>query len=327
MRGALAGLAAARARARGVQPSRRLGYAANNGVLIYVLFADRDVEILADRGIAARVPPANRGSRCAAKSRRTIARAASLKARSPASAAWDGCSSGTFPGQGADADQRAQPEARMPPLHTISTYVGWLQSGALRHNRPHEVRHVPCAQHGARSPACVLVSCSLLNGPWAGDRRRTAAAAPVVPAIPPPVPTHKFELAAGPGSRRRRAGHDEHQGRHALRHRTPLQRGLRGDRARESGRGSVAAGRGQADRRALAVHHSERAARRHRHQRAADAAVLLPDREEGRAAARVHLPHRHRPRGLGHAAGHHQGRAPAEGPDLASHRLDPQGAS
>lgn len=30
--------------------------AANNGVLIYVLFADRDVEILADRGLAARVP-------------------------------------------------------------------------------------------------------------------------------------------------------------------------------------------------------------------------------------------------------------------------------
>jgi uncharacterized membrane protein len=31
--------------------------AANNGVLIYVLLADRDVEILADRGIASRVPP------------------------------------------------------------------------------------------------------------------------------------------------------------------------------------------------------------------------------------------------------------------------------
>ncbi len=30
---------------------------ANNGVLIYVLLADRDVEILADRGLAARVPP------------------------------------------------------------------------------------------------------------------------------------------------------------------------------------------------------------------------------------------------------------------------------
>lgn len=32
--------------------------AGNNGVLIYVLLADHDVEILADRGIAARVPQA-----------------------------------------------------------------------------------------------------------------------------------------------------------------------------------------------------------------------------------------------------------------------------
>ncbi|MEW6589915.1 MAG: TPM domain-containing protein [Pseudomonadota bacterium] len=32
--------------------------AANNGVLIYVLLADRDIEIVADRGLAARVAPA-----------------------------------------------------------------------------------------------------------------------------------------------------------------------------------------------------------------------------------------------------------------------------
>ena len=31
---------------------------ANNGVLIYVLLADRDIEIVADRGLAARVAPA-----------------------------------------------------------------------------------------------------------------------------------------------------------------------------------------------------------------------------------------------------------------------------
>lgn len=31
---------------------------ANNGVLIYVLLADRDIEVIADRGIAARVDPA-----------------------------------------------------------------------------------------------------------------------------------------------------------------------------------------------------------------------------------------------------------------------------
>ena len=36
--------------------------AQNNGVLIYVLLADRDVEILADRGIAARVSAARMGA-------------------------------------------------------------------------------------------------------------------------------------------------------------------------------------------------------------------------------------------------------------------------
>lgn len=47
-------------RRRAAELFGRLGVwdtANNNGVLIYVLLADRDVEILADRGIAARVPP------------------------------------------------------------------------------------------------------------------------------------------------------------------------------------------------------------------------------------------------------------------------------
>jgi uncharacterized membrane protein len=46
-------------RRRAAQVFGQLGVwdtADNNGVLIYVLLADRDVEILADRGIAARVP-------------------------------------------------------------------------------------------------------------------------------------------------------------------------------------------------------------------------------------------------------------------------------
>jgi uncharacterized membrane protein len=46
-------------RARAMEVFGHLGVwdtANNNGVLIYVLFADRDVEIVADRGIAARVP-------------------------------------------------------------------------------------------------------------------------------------------------------------------------------------------------------------------------------------------------------------------------------
>src|SRR5690606_3104073 len=46
-------------RQRAVQLFSLLGVwdtAQNNGVLVYVLLADRDVEILADRGIAERVP-------------------------------------------------------------------------------------------------------------------------------------------------------------------------------------------------------------------------------------------------------------------------------
>ena len=38
----------------------------NNGVLIYLLLADRDVEIVADRGVAARVAPAEWESVCRA---------------------------------------------------------------------------------------------------------------------------------------------------------------------------------------------------------------------------------------------------------------------
>ncbi len=48
-------------RARALEVFSHLGVwdtANNNGVLIYVLFADRDVEIVADRGIAARVTQA-----------------------------------------------------------------------------------------------------------------------------------------------------------------------------------------------------------------------------------------------------------------------------
>jgi uncharacterized membrane protein len=49
-------------RERAIQVFGHLGVwdtAGNNGVLIYVLMADRDVEIVADRAIAARVPAAD----------------------------------------------------------------------------------------------------------------------------------------------------------------------------------------------------------------------------------------------------------------------------
>ena len=42
----------------------------------------------------------------------------------------------------------------------------------------------------------LLASCSLLNGGWSSSRKDEPPPAPVAPAIPMPVPTHKFELAA-----------------------------------------------------------------------------------------------------------------------------------
>jgi L,D-transpeptidase ErfK/SrfK len=40
----------------------------------------------------------------------------------------------------------------------------------------------------------VLASCSLLNGPWRTAKAPTPPPAPVVPELPPPVPTHKFQI-------------------------------------------------------------------------------------------------------------------------------------
>jgi len=54
-------------RARALQVFSALGVwdtAANNGVLIYLLLADRSVEIIADRGIAARVPESEWAAVC-----------------------------------------------------------------------------------------------------------------------------------------------------------------------------------------------------------------------------------------------------------------------
>jgi len=40
----------------------------------------------------------------------------------------------------------------------------------------------------------ALASCSLLNGPWAARKKPEPPPAPVAPAIPPPVATHKFVI-------------------------------------------------------------------------------------------------------------------------------------
>ena len=86
-------------------------------------------------------------------------------------------------------------------------------------------------------------------------------------------------------------------------------------------------GEGKRDRHPVAVHPAERAARRHRHQRRRDAALLLPEGEEGRAAGRAHLSHRHRQGGLEDARRRDEDRAPAEGSHLAPDAVDHQGTS
>ena len=120
--------------------------------------------------------------------------------------------------------------------------------------------------------------------------------------------------------RRRGAEDHRHQGRHAHRHRAPLQRGLRRNRARQSGRRSVAAGREPRDRHPFAVHPAQRAARGHRHQCRGDATLLLPEGEEGRAAGRAHLSHRHRQGGLEDAGRGNQDRSSHQGSGVASRR-------
>ena len=57
----------------------------NTGVLIYLLLADRAVEIVADRGVVRHVTPIS-GRRSVARSRRSCAQAATNRARSRGSA-------------------------------------------------------------------------------------------------------------------------------------------------------------------------------------------------------------------------------------------------
>src|SRR5262245_51360181 len=54
---------------------------------------------------------------------------------------------------------------------------------------------LPIARVSAALLATVVIaSCSLLNGPWRGEKKEAVAAAPPAPVIPAPVPTHKFTI-------------------------------------------------------------------------------------------------------------------------------------
>lgn len=47
---------------------------------------------------------------------------------------------------------------------------------------------------GALLVSVALASCSLMNGPWSGQKKAEPPPAPVVSVVPPPVATHKFEI-------------------------------------------------------------------------------------------------------------------------------------
>ena len=79
--------------------------AGNNGVLIYVLMADRDVEIVADRGIAARVTQADWDAVC--REMETHFRAGRFGEGSDVGIAGVGrLLARHFPGQGGDRDEQ-----------------------------------------------------------------------------------------------------------------------------------------------------------------------------------------------------------------------------
>ncbi len=95
-------------RQRALQVFGHLGVwdtAGNNGVLIYVLMADHDVEIVADRAIAARVPQAEWDAVCremeVAFPRRALRRGRGGRDRRGRAAARR-----HFPGQGGDRDEQ-----------------------------------------------------------------------------------------------------------------------------------------------------------------------------------------------------------------------------
>ena len=80
----------------------------NNGVLIYVLMADRDVEIVADRAIAARVPQADWDAVC--REMETHFRAGRFAEGAEAGIVGvGGLLARHFPGQGGDRNE--QPDA------------------------------------------------------------------------------------------------------------------------------------------------------------------------------------------------------------------------
>ena len=288
---------------------------ANNGVLIYVLLADRDVEIVADRGYNGRVSPeewacrlpchgvafpgrAVRAGRARRHRSRERARGRDISRPVRARAIPTSCRTGPryFEEDGTgDADQAR----RIVPMRRKRAVA------ALTAARARRVQRVPEAEAAAAATAAAATAC----------RPGAARDAPV------PVRARRDRRA------RRAAGHACPTRGHAGGHRPPLRRRLRRAAPRESRRGSVVAGRGHDHRAADAVRAARRAQGRHRDQRRGDAALLLPEGREGRAADRRHLPDRHRQDRAGpRRSDRRRSCRSAVGPGVDAARVGAQGA-
>ena len=96
-------------RERALQAFAQLGVwdtEANNGVLIYVLWADHDVEIVADRGFNGRVSAAGMGARCVTAWSSCSRRDSRARPSSKASAPSGALIARHFPGGGSQRTAR-----------------------------------------------------------------------------------------------------------------------------------------------------------------------------------------------------------------------------
>ena len=113
--GAVARSVPAAAGAAGVRPVSHLGYAHNNGVLVYVLCADHAVEIVADRGISAARSPGGMAGRVPRDGEPLSRRALQRRLGGAASSGSAPCLGAIFPGLAAATTNC--PISRTPVAH------------------------------------------------------------------------------------------------------------------------------------------------------------------------------------------------------------------
>ena len=287
----------------------------NNGVLIYVLMADHAVEIVADRGIAQHVSPAEWDAVCR-----------QMEAHFRAGRFREGSLVGILRRRGVARPALSRPsQQRQRAAESAGAAVAAPPTmGAAR-----DIGHNPSPMKTSADPRCrrrAFVShprsCSLF-GQRERPRRRAAAAAAA-----PPKPRRSpraLRTGARPGRRRRRADREA-----ARKTRSPTSRAASTSATRRSCapiRKSIPGCPGDgprswcpsqfilpnAPRTGVVINI------------AAMRIFYFPPHKKGRAAGRVHPSHRHRQGRLAHARRGHQDRAPPEGSHLARAGFGAQG--